>query len=127
MEKILNRWRWIVVCIGAGLAVAILWLTNPAALIYFPRCPLHEFTGLYCPGCGSTRALYQLAHGHLLAAFRFNPLAVVALPVLAIWLTRGERSLVKPVWIWSLLIVIVAFGVLRNLPVYPFTLLAPQP
>jgi hypothetical protein len=38
---------------------------------------------------------------------------------------RGDTSTVKPGWIWLLLVAIVAFGVLRNIPVYPFTLLAP--
>jgi hypothetical protein len=38
---------------------------------------------------------------------------------------RREEDVMKPVWIWTLLGVIVAFGVLRNIPIYPFTLLAP--
>ncbi|HUK81431.1 MAG TPA: DUF2752 domain-containing protein [Verrucomicrobiae bacterium] len=127
MEKVLSQWRRIVACVGAALAAAGLWLVNPNALTWCPHCPLHSLTGLYCPGCGSTRALHQLVHGHLLAAFRLNPLAVVALPLLALWLARSERGDVKSMWIWTLLVVIVVFGVLRNLPVYPFSLLAPQP
>jgi Protein of unknown function (DUF2752) len=127
MEKILSQRRSIMVCIGAGLVAAGFWLVNPARLTYCPLCLFHSFTGLYCPGCGSTRALHQLTHGHLLAAFHLNPLAVVALPLLTIWLARGECTKLKPAWIWTLLAIIVAFGVLRNLPWQPFTLLAPQP
>ena len=27
---------------------------------WLPKCLFHEWTGLYCPGCGGTRALYAL-------------------------------------------------------------------
>ncbi len=33
-----------------------------------------------CPGCGATRALSALLHGHLLDAFRLNALFVLLLP-----------------------------------------------
>ncbi len=122
----MSRPEKIVVWISAGLAVAAFWLLNPGVLAFCPRCPLHSLTGLYCPGCGSTRAMHELTHGHFLAAFRLNPLAIMVLPVLGLWLARGERAGVKSFWIWTLLAVIVVFGVLRNLPWRLFTWLAPQ-
>lgn len=36
-----------------------------------------------------------------------------------------ERPLLPARWIWVILIAIVMFWFLRNIPVYPFTLLAP--
>jgi len=47
------------------------------------------------------------------------------LPVAGYLVVRGDASTLKPRWIWALLAAIVAFGVLRNIPIYPFTLLAP--
>ena len=74
----------------AALAIAVLagavalYIFDPTKQAIFPPCPLHSMTGLYCPGCGSTRALHQLAHGHLATAFHFNPLLIVAGPLLAL-------------------------------------------
>jgi len=109
----------------ATLAAAVVFTVDPARVSLFPPCPLHRFTGLWCPGCGSTRALHQLLHGNVVAAFHFNPLAISLLPVIGYLVVRSEENHVKPVWIWTLLGVVVVFGVLRNIPVYPFTLLAP--
>ena len=112
-----------------------LFFCDPSKIAWLPPCPLHALTGLYCPGCGSTRALHQLAHGHFVAALRFNPLLVVSLPLLVgLSVTRFicerngrpcPRWLVHPRMIWILLGVVVAFGILRNLPGYPFSLLRP--
>lgn len=43
-----------------------------------PPCLFHLATGYPCPGCGSTRAMLQLAHGNFSAALAFNPLITVA-------------------------------------------------
>jgi len=108
---------------GANAAAVI--AIEPARVSIFPVCPFHQMTGLWCPGCGTTRALHQLLHGNLAAAFRFNLLSMSMLPVAGYLIVRGDTSTLKPAWIWALLVVVVAFGVLRNIPAYPFTLLAP--
>ena len=36
-------------------------------------CPFHAITGLYCPGCGGTRAVIALLHGRLLSSFLYHP------------------------------------------------------
>src|SRR3954469_4662288 len=46
----------------------------------FPACPFHAATGLWCPGCGMTRATYALLHGDLGAALSAN----VFLPLFAV-------------------------------------------
>ena len=115
--------------IGVGVlfavAAAVGFAVDPERVSIFPPCPLHRYTGLWCPGCGTTRALHQLLHGNVVSAFRFNPLAISLLPVIGYLFVRREEDMLKPVWIWTFLGVVVAFGVLRNIPVYPFTLLAP--
>ncbi|HEV2113081.1 MAG TPA: DUF2752 domain-containing protein, partial [Terriglobales bacterium] len=88
-----------------------------------------------CPGCGSLRALHQLLHGNLAGALSYNPLMVLSLPFVVYWvasqavlLWRGEalpRRFIPARWIWALLVVVLSFWVLRNVPVYPFSLLAP--
>ena len=44
-----------------------------------PLCPFHTLTGLPCPTCGMTRGLSCLLHGNLNAALLFNPLLMVVL------------------------------------------------
>jgi len=50
---------------------------------FYPRCPFHEYLHLECPGCGGTRALAALLHGHLAEAVHWNALFVAVLPLLA--------------------------------------------
>lgn len=120
----------------SGLAGGIaLRIFDPATSGMFPPCPFHYLTGLYCPGCGSLRAIHQLLHGNLQAAWAMNPLTVVLLPFVAYGLAtealvqiRGRRLtgwILPGLWIQILCGIIVVFGVVRNLPVYPFNLLAP--
>lgn len=111
----------------AALAGAsfVLYFVDPAEASWLPFCALHELTGLHCPGCGTTRALHQLAHGQLAAAFRLNALTVSLLPLLALAALRGTDLSRRPAWIRATLAVAVAFAVARNLPAWPFTLLAP--
>lgn len=37
-------------------------------------CVLHTFLGIYCPGCGGTRAISALLHGRLWDSFSCHPL-----------------------------------------------------
>ena len=121
-----GRWRTAVAVLAATVvAGCVLFLFDPSTTVFYPRCLFHDLTGLWCPGCGTTRALHQLLHGNLAAAFRFNALSMAMLPVAGYLIVCGDASTLKPRWIWLLLVVIVAFGVLRNIPFYPFTLLAP--
>jgi hypothetical protein len=125
-----------VVLFGAIIAVgAVFFFFNPATTAFYPKCLFHEMTGLYCPGCGSTRALYCLMHGEFREALRNNALVVLALPLLGgILLARALRRRptvtvaaqgFRPIWIVILLVVIVVFGVLRNVPRQPYSWLAP--
>lgn len=105
----------------------------------YPLCMFHYLTGLYCPGCGTARAVHRLLHGQLLAAMRMNVLAVGMLPVLlavvgvnsiAAW--RGTaihwpRPRWAPAnWRWGVVTLVIAFWLLRNVPIWPFSLLAPH-
>src|ERR1700691_5225571 len=62
--------------LGSG---AVLFFFNPSTHGFYPICLFHRLTGLNCPGCGGTRAAYQLLHGHLLPALRDNALFILAL------------------------------------------------
>ena len=133
----LSRNRLIFLAAGTAAAVGlvVLHVYDPATSGVFPPCPVFYLTGWYCPGCGSLRALHQLLHGNLQAAWAMNPLMIVCLPFVAYGLAsqaflalrgRGLPQIFLPArWIHALGIVIVVYGIVRNLPVYPLNLLAP--
>lgn len=129
--------RWLLAALFTAVTAAgvMLRLFDPATSGLFPPCPLRYLTGWYCPGCGSLRAIHQLLHGSLRAAWAMNPLTVVLLPFLtyglasaALFEVRG-RALPQPflraVWIRVLCAAMILFGIARNLPMHPFDLLAP--
>ncbi len=110
--------------LGAGV---VLFCFDPAKVRLFPACFFHLTTGWHCPGCGGTRAMHQLLHGNLQAAFHLNALLVLSLPLMGWQLTAvvagrfrqapGVPSL-SAQWLWLFLALAVAFGVLRNLPAF---------
>ena len=122
---------------GAAGGVSLLAVIPPTETSFYLRCQLHTLTGLHCPGCGTTRALHALLNGRIEQALAYNSLAFIILPILG-WLlfqslrTRERRGPVEPIsssspfWMRLFLILLLAFGVLRNLPWLPFTLLAPH-
>lgn len=116
---------------AAALAAGVvLMLVNPFAVgSILPPCPFHEITGLYCPGCGTTRALHALLHGSVQLALSMNPMAVFAVPAIPLMLWNNWRpghawmARIADARIW--LVLVVTFAVLRNLPWEPFVRLAP--
>ena len=107
-----------------------LFLFEPGQTGFFPTCPFHTLTGFNCPGCGTTRALHQLLHGNVVAAFELNPLTILLLPVLAYALVSFTRSAITgrpmpeiylpPKLIWLSVFIVFGFWVFRNTPLYPF-------
>jgi len=113
------------VAAGAAGSVLTLQVLDPTEPGHLPTCPFLAATGFFCPGCGSLRMLHHLGSGDLAAAAAMNPLALVLLPVLALyWLqwvrrtvTGRSRGAPMPAWVvWGFLVVSVGYAVLRNLP-----------
>lgn len=100
---------------GAVAAVTIATLHDvhdPGVL-----CPLRRFTGIPCPGCGSTTVFIEAGHGHFLAALLANPVAVVVLCGLLVaplgpgrwWWELSDRrrnvligTALTVAWVWEL-------------------------
>ena len=132
--------RLLIVLLAAAMAVGgALWLraNPPGSVAILPSCFVRQATGLYCPGCGSTRACYLLTHGRPAEAFGMNPFVFLTIPIVAFgallsaitWCTRGRVRPISwraPPWLLlSLAIAIIAFTILRNIPHDPFRRLAP--
>lgn len=113
----------------------VVYLFDPRNPGMYPICPFFGLTGCYCPGCGTLRALHQLMHGNVAAAFGYNAYAMLSLPSVVYSLTVGAlqdyglpappRVFISARWIWALLVAVLTFWLLRNLPYAPFAVLAP--
>ena len=130
-----NRVHAVLLLGGLGAALTLLRAFDLSGTSLIAPCLFHTLTGFHCPGCGSLRALHQILNGNVGAALALNPLAVAMVPVIAydfvaraLCLFNGCRlpSLLERRYSARVLLVaVVAFWILRNIPHYPFTLLAP--
>jgi hypothetical protein len=50
----------------------VLFFFDPATTGLYPPCLFKTFLGVQCPGCGSLRAMHQLLHGNVAAAWALN-------------------------------------------------------
>lgn len=118
--------KWMGLLLAAGLIYAWFFLKTGIGV----PCVLHLVTGLYCPGCGISRmciALFQLDFG---AALRSNLGVLLCLPGLLLlavcllvqYLKAGHLRLARwqNVLVYSMIAVLLVFGVLRNFPAFWF-------
>jgi len=117
---------WLLLLAGS----VYLYVFEPGKTGLFPPCLFRALTGLTCPGCGSTRAMHQILHGHFAAAFMLNPLFLLAIPFLlyallrySVVVLRGgvpRQNALPASYIYALFLIVVSFWVFRNTPLYPF-------
>ncbi|WP_372947785.1 DUF2752 domain-containing protein [Mariniphaga sp.] len=118
----------------AALAV-LFFVLDPAEHVFFPRCIFHSLSGWYCPGCGSQRAIHSLLHLNITGVVQNNILFLPAVLVIFYHYThpilnkklnwRLPNILYLKNTPWVIFGIILLFWVLRNLTVYPFSVLAP--
>lgn len=66
-------------------------------------CIFHNLTGLYCPGCGGTRATLSLLQGHVLVSFLYHPIVdYLAFCYLAFMISQTIARLTKGKGIFGL-------------------------
>lgn len=88
-------------------------------------CILYTLTGVYCPGCGGTRAVQFLFQGHLLKALIYHPL-VFYTAIVGGWFMLSQTierlSMHKfPIgmkyhdnYLWAAIIIVIANFILKN-------------
>ncbi|WZL80909.1 DUF2752 domain-containing protein [Vallitaleaceae bacterium 9-2] len=128
-----KKFRWFV-----GIAVPIIVLGLAAFLYVYGNpvpCYFRRWTGINCPGCGSGRAAFDIVHFRFLEAMGHNIMFVILMPFAAYYLLKIYLFIVigrdvLPFFNFSyrqmrvIFIIIVAFFILRNIPVKPFNLLS---
>ena len=128
-----NRYiKFSILIIAAGAVLLLYFFVEPKNG-NLPKCFFHELTGLYCPGCGVQRSFHALLNGHIITAVDYNLLFILFLPLILYFILAfswGKKPaatsfIYKPVFSFTVLIVIVSFWILRNIPFAPFSWLAP--
>jgi len=124
---------------ACGGAATFLYLVDPNRHAVYPTCLLYQTTGIYCAGCGATRAVHALLHGRIIEALHDNALFVLALPFLlrmawmylpAAWRANAWPDLPTDHRKWvrrgvGIVLLMLGFMALRNLPGWPFDWLKP--
>lgn len=120
-----------------GVALLILYYAiNPSTVNFLPKCPLYLTTGFYCPGCGSQRATHHLLNFNFLGVAQQNVLYILGLLFIAyhFFIIAFNFVFKKNIYNYTyhpktpiiILIIVIIFWVLRNITIYPFSLLAPN-
>jgi len=97
-------------------------------------CAFKGLTGLDCPGCGGQRSVHHLLHLEIIQALRYNAFFILLIPYLVLlsyyeirrffWeIPKPENFFTSNKMLWVFLISLLVFGIIRNLPFYPFSLL----
>lgn len=93
---------------------------------YLPQfpCVAYSIWGIYCPGCGGTRAVVSLVHGHFLRSLWYHPIVLYCIVLYAgFMITQGlHRIGVKKIhpwrfhewYLWGMLIIMVGNWIFKN-------------
>jgi hypothetical protein len=122
--------------IGIPALAVLFFFINPGEHQIFPQCIFYSLTGYHCPGCGSQRAIHNLLHLNIPGVVHHNILFIPALLAIAyhylhsVLNQKFQLKLPNLFYMknfpWIVLGFVLAFWVLRNLPVFPFNALAPN-
>lgn len=125
--KILKR-DFIIVNAAVGVAILVtlivMLLQQLKVLPSYP-CGLRQLFGIYCPGCGGTRAMIALFHGHFLRSLVCNP-AIILGGLLILYYEigviftlikkNGKRYFYYRKWpLYSYLMVVAVFAIIRDI------------
>lgn len=113
------------------------WIFIPAAVVVYMvlhskgislitgTCYIYARYGLYCPGCGGTRAINALARGDILTAVYHNVFVVYFAVITIVFMTtqtldvmtrgRVKGMVLRPVWFITGLGILAGQAVIKNI------------
>ena len=125
-ERLFQTLKTVAILGAIGLGYAFVCAFTPFRI----PCPLHVLTGLYCPGCGVTRMCLSLLRFDFAGAARANLAVLVLSPVILVLLLwylvnyikfgKRELSRAQAIIVWTLVVLLLLFGIVRNLPYFTF-------
>lgn len=118
------------------IGICIFFITGITALIIkgiavryninmLTECQFRHLTGLYCPGCGGTRAFIYLIHGNIPKSILYHPLVIYAVILTAFFymsqtfrfLTHGmvKGMHLKYIYLYIALFLVVVNFIIKNI------------
>lgn len=79
MKRLEDKLYILGICVPCvGFLGFVLWKWLPVSVrgFFLVPCVFHAVTGLYCPGCGGTRAAEVLVQGEFLRSFLYHPIVI---------------------------------------------------
>ncbi len=94
-------------------------------------CLFHKITGLYCPGCGTTRLIIALIEGHIEEAYNYNRLVFILLPFIIsyyiyysyLYIYNKKDNIIckiPNIYIYILILIVLLFGIVRNIDTFSY-------
>lgn len=131
LKELLQQNRRRLCFCGAVVLLALLYYLVTQLTPFRIPCIFQTITGLACPGCGVSHFCIRLLHLDFAGAVRENLALAVLLPI---WCAAGVVRLVwHPRWLaknsrgealllWGSIVLLLLFGVMRNMPGMEFLL-----
>ena len=128
-------YKYLAIALGSLSILLLYFKFNPLKYSFFPQCPFYTITHLYCPGCGSQRALYSLLHFNFNEMINYNLLLPIGLLLVVynsiLKIINRKKVRVQNILDFSasppiILAFILVFWILRNIDSAPFYYLAPS-
>lgn len=126
MHKRLKKY---LIMLAVGLTAGVIYFLLTQLGFAIP-CIFRRITGFYCPGCGVTRMCINIIKLDFYSAFRSNSAIFVIIPFLAVIFAVRTYSVLKygiakqKIWMTVIeitsIIILIIFGILRNIPVFSF-------
>lgn len=106
-----------IVCI----AVAVIKIGNINLTDIPYDCFIYRKTGLYCAGCGGTRACVELLNGHLFASIKYHPAVVYICGIMLYSIIcfvrsviKGTMLVIKPWVFYGLIVIVIVQWILKD-------------
>lgn len=98
-----NLFRVGLIALAVGSAGVALYFGVILKQFEMPACVIEAGLQIYCPGCGGTRAVEALLHGHVLESVWYHPLVLYTVIIFGgFMLTQGlERLGIRQVRGWK--------------------------
>lgn len=100
---------------------------------FTPECIFHKVTGLYCPGCGGTRAVILFFRGEWLRSIMYHPMVMYLFVAFLYIFTRysiiayqkkhnkkAHPYRPSPWWLWGALVVLCINFAIKNIALLYF-------